>query len=312
MPTATPSGLHLQARDLATLALLGELGLLDTATIHERLFPEVSRRRCQQRLRLYQEHSLTRAVNLAVWFSDQAGGRVPTIHCLTERGSDAVQASLGQRPLRVARSDPKPETIHHRLAVVKVRLAMDDAFASLRLAPPQWILEQDSAPERVENAHPNAQRLLYHCFTQGGKRVSCLPDAASRMAIPRDPARPEAGHTTLVGYWEVDRSTEGRAQVQQKLPGYALLIDQRAYRRYWPDLDRVAIRLFWVCRSAERITSLFERLRDSPLATLLRATTFDELRPETALTAPIWRDINGGRREMLRVPSAPLSSIRTE
>lgn len=33
------AGLHLQPRDIHLLASIGELGLLDTETIHERFFP---------------------------------------------------------------------------------------------------------------------------------------------------------------------------------------------------------------------------------------------------------------------------------
>ena len=103
-----------------------ELGLLDTETIHQRFFPKVSRRRVQ-RLRLYQEQGLTRIVTLSVWFGDGERGHFND-HCLTERGADAVEAATEIRPRRVLRSEPKPETFHHRLSVIKARLAMDDAW----------------------------------------------------------------------------------------------------------------------------------------------------------------------------------------
>jgi len=296
------TSLQLQDRDVALLSELGQVGLLDTDLIHRRHFAAVTRRRCQQRLQEIQKQGLTHSVALTVWYGKRGGGHVPTIHCLTERGADAIESIAGARPQRVLRSDPKPETLHHRLAVVQARLALDDGCRALGVAMPEWIMEQDRRDDAQPNDPPSRQRVLYHEFIAGGKKFTCQPDAACLMRIPRDAHRSAAGTTPLLVFWEVDRSTERTAQTTNKCPGYGALLERRDYRRYWPQAEQAPVRVFWVCRSRQRIASLTVSLREKPVAQCFRLTTADELRAETALTLPIWRTIDGQCREIIRLP----------
>ena len=114
-----------------------------------------------------------------------------------------------------------------------------------------------------------------------------------------------------MAYWEFDCSTERRTQIVDRLPGYAALAEQQGYRRYWPQLHGPAIRVFWVCRSDQRIEALCEKLKDAPIAKIFRFTVADELTAEIALVMPIWRDAGGSRREILRLP-AQLAGVRTK
>jgi len=107
-----------------------------------------------------------------------------------------------------------------------------------------------------------------------------------------------------VAYWEIDCSTERRTQIVERLPGYTALAEQQGYRRYWRQLDRPTVRVFWVCRSAQRIEALCEKLKDAPIAKIFRFTTADELTAANALVRPIWQDASGSRREILRLPTA--------
>jgi hypothetical protein len=165
-------------------------------------------------------------------------------------------------------------------------------------------MESDRRADAQPGDPPSRQRVLYHEFASAGKKFTCQPDAACLIHIPRDPDRPAAGSTPLLSLWEIDRSTERTAQVARKCPGYAALLKQRDYRRYWPEeAAQPAVRVFWVCRSRQRIDSLTAALRDEPAAESFRFTTAAELRPETALTLPIWSTIAGERREILRWPA---------
>jgi hypothetical protein len=298
-----PAGLHLQKRDLDLLAQIGELGLLDTETIRERFFPGVTLRRVQQRLQLYRDHGLIRTIVLTVWFGESGTGRIPAIHCLAERGGDAVHSLTGHRPRRVLRGDPKPETFHHRLAIVKSRLAIDDACTAAGLLEPTWIMEQDYNSAATDEP-PLKRRILYHAFRVGPKTITCQPDAASLLFIPRDPAQPQIDTTNLLAYLEIDRSSESRAQILAKLLGYASVMEQNGYRRYWPQLQKPAIRVFWVCRSKERIDAICEKLEKESIAKFFRFTTAGELSGKTALTMPIWRDLAGNRRAVLQFSAA--------
>ena len=89
-----------------------------------------------------------------------------------------------------------------------------------------------------------------------------------------------------------------------KCAGYAALLDRRAYRRYWQDAEQAPVRVFWVCRSRQRVDSLIGALREMPVAHCFRFTTAAELTADDALTLPIWQTISGERREILRLPPA--------
>jgi hypothetical protein len=249
-----------------------------------------------------QAQGLIHSIALTVWYGNRGGGRIPTIHCLTERGAEVVESIAGCRPPRVLRSDPKPETLHHRLAVVQARLAIDDGCRSLGLAAPEWIMEQDRRDDVQRDTPLSRQRVLYHEFAAKDKTFTCQPDAASLLQIPRDLDRPNAGMTPLLAFLEVDRSTERTTQAASKCAGYTALFEQRQYRRYWPQAGQAAVRVFWVCRSSQRIESLTAAVREHTVAQSFRFTTADELRADTALTLPIWKTIDGERREILRLP----------
>ena len=300
--TTAPTRLVLQQRDLQLLSCLGEHGVLDTDMIHARFFAGVSLRRCQQRLALLEKQGLTRTVPLTLWSADASGCSVPTVHSLTERGVEAVEAMTGHRPARVSRGDPKPETIHHRLQIVRTKLTIDDACRSLNLACPTWILEQDRDHSASDKLPPSHRRILYHAFL-GPPKTTCQPDAVCRMSVPRDLSNPAAGTSDLIGFFEIDCSSEGRKQIAGKLPGYAALISQRTFQRYFQKSEQAIIRLFWVCHTWERIHSLCERLKDDPVAPYCRFTTARDLTPPTALTSPIWHATDGKRREIIRLPN---------
>lgn len=294
MPT-----IQLQSRDVETLSLLGEIGLLDIDTIHRRQFVGVTLRRCQQKLRQYAEQGFVHCHRLAVWYGDRSG-RVPTLFTLTERGAEAVAEATGSQPLRVQRGEPKPETLHHRLAVSQVRLAMDDGFRALGLAVPDWIMEYDRRPDVDPQLPVVQQRTLYHVFKDSDKPLTYLPDAACRMAVPREYRQPQAGALTVIAYWEIDRSTERRGQVLGKLPGFLAVMERNAWRRYFPMALKAHVRLFFVCLNQKRIDALRESLKDHAVQKILRFTTLPELTTRQAASDPIWQDMAGKWREIVR------------
>jgi hypothetical protein len=166
-----------------------------------------------------------------------------------------------------------------------------------------WIMEQDRDPTATDRPLLQ-QRHLYHAFAIEQKTITCQPDSACVLRIPRNPAQPYANTSDLLIYWEIDRSTESRAQILEKIPGYTLLLDRKPFRRYWPQLGNPSIRVFWVCGSNERIATLCEKLRDVPVARCFRFTTIAELTPKLALFAPVWQLVDRSRREIMRLSSA--------
>jgi hypothetical protein len=293
--------------DILCWQLIGELGCLDTWTIHRRLFPFYTLRACQRRLRLATDAGYLRKAALAVCFNRQfagsassasRGGAVPVLHSITDRAADIVERETGMRPKRILRSEPAATTFLHRWQVVLLRLAFDDAAALSGLALADWIMEQDSWDAAPEGLPPNQRRLLYHRFDAAQAPLTCQPDAACCLVIPRkDTDKPP---TQLLCLWETDRGTEGLKQIQRKLPGYDEYIQTRAWLRYYPHLDNVTFRIFWVAPSAERAKQLRGAIRGSAVAKFSRFAAAADMTPERILTAPVWQTIDGDGRSFLR------------
>lgn len=304
--------IHITDRDIDILSTLGELGFLDTETLHRRFWADASLRACQKRLKLFQSAGLSKAVQLQVWYADGPHGRLPTLHCLTEQGAATVTERTGERPLRVIKGEPKPETLFHRLGIVKMRLAFDDACQASNLRQPQWVMEQDLRTDRKQGGSPSEHRLLYHVFRERGATVTCQPDAASVLRIPLDVADPLGKATDLVCFFEYDRSSEGVRQATAKAGGYELLLASQEYRRYFAELQTPAVRVFWVCKSRERIATLCQSLRDVAVARSYRFTTEAELFSKRVLLDPIWRTVQGEHRSVVVAPVSVSAALRDE
>ena len=288
-----PAGLRLQERDFRLFAELGEVGVLDTPTLHERHFPDdKSGQACRRRLRLYAHHDLTQRVFLNV-SSTRRTGRLPTLHRLTPHGAEVLADETGRRVTRLARSDPpKPHTLLHRLGMAKTVLAVNDACQLHRLAKPEWKLEYDAVSGAPLNAPFSQRFLLCHDFPapDGTKRI-CWPDAACRLSITRGTRQ---WHLAI--FWEYDRSTEG-TDVRQKMPGYELLFSTQAFRRHWRDAQ--AARIFFVCQSTERLHNVAASIHHSPAAKFVRLAFVRDLKPDRLLTQPIWQTVDRERRSIL-------------
>ena len=287
------AGLRLQKRDLQLFAELGEVGLLDTGTLHERHFPDdKSGQACRRRLRLYAHHDLTQRVFLNV-SSTRRTGRLPTLHRLTPHGAEVLADETGRRVTRLARSDPpKPHTLLHRLGMAKTVLAVNDACQLHRLAKPEWKLEYDAVSGAPLNAPFSQRFLLCHDFpTPDGTKRTCWPDAACRLSINQG-----GRQWHLAIFWEYDRSTEG-TDVRQKMPGYELLFSTQAFRRHWRDAQ--AARIFFVCQTTERLHNVAATIHESPAAKFVRLATVHDLKPARLLIEPIWQTVGGEHRPIL-------------
>lgn len=286
--------------DVACWQFIGELGCLDTATIHRRCYPSITLRGCQRRLRLASQDGFLRTASLAVCYQPahldrrpEQGGAVPSLHAITDKAADVVERETGQRPARVLRSEPAAATFLHRWEVVLHRVAWDEGLRLVNLSPATWIMEQDPWPDAPDGLPPNQRRMLYHRFEAAPKAVTCQPDAACLLRVSR-PA--DLGDCHLLHLWEIDRSSEGLKQIERKLPGYAQYVRTKAWTRYFPELNQPQIRLMWVAPSAERIANLISVIRDSPVANLCRFAVAREVTAESIFTAPIWQGVDGELR----------------
>jgi hypothetical protein len=217
---------------------------------------------------------------------------------LTEKGADAVDIATGERPPRITRSEPKPLTLFHRLEIVKVRLAIDDACRGRSLALPTWIMEQDCRPEHTPNEPLYRRLILHQRFAEGPRIVSCRPDASCLLRLPSQAS--ERAFDELIVYLEMDRSTNSRQKEIEKLSGYQHLFKEQAFRRHWPESKRPTVRILYVCLSQERVRSLIAAFAGNPIAKYVRFAVFADIAPESVLTDAIWQTSDGELRAILR------------
>jgi len=297
------AALHLTSRDMTALGELGEVGMMDTLTIHDRHFPkDLSLRSCRRRLRLYEHHGLARTLAARIVSPNHAEKNLSSIHCLTERGAEVLKELTGVEHLRVPRSDPRPEMLHHRLGVARVQLIVNDACRGQAIPRPAWILEQDSRPGVPKDAPLTDRFTLFESFSAAdGARITCRPDASCWLQIPASPpSEPQRMYSILV-YWEFDRSTEMLSQFARKLPGYHALLSTQTFRKHWPHVSQPTVCVFVVTPSQERLENIAEAICELPGGDAFRLTTIKDLTPERFLTAPIWRTVNGECRAIRKV-----------
>lgn len=256
-----------QPRDHRFLSELALVTLMDTAMVHQRYFPnDTTGKACQRRIRYLQNEQLIRPVEITACFGKSQA--TTTVHRLTMKGY-AYLASRGETPPRFLKSDPKPDTLLHRLAVARSLLAFNDAAASVGLADPCWILEQDLAPgvpqEKAEVKLAERYILVEEFTLPSGEVIRCRPDMACSLTLP---SKTGLGAVRLLAYWEIDRSTERHAQfLPSKLPAYFALVRSRRYLEHWsdcPEVRNTQVRVFMVFPSEDRLQNLAAKIVSNP------------------------------------------------
>lgn len=292
--------MELQPRDLQILEFVGELGTADTVMIHERFFPDDhSGRACQQRLKkLSDEGLLTRNRTMTTDGQLQAGSH-PMLYFVTPEGGDLVAGETGLEPRRVARSQPKPFTLRHRLYAVRVRLAIDEAANRAGLPQVEWVMEQDTDPARphLRSRSPSDCLILNEHFDSGNRTVTFRPDAACHLQIPT-----LSGNAlkSLLAYFEIDLSTIGHLQWQRKLCGMeAFLAAKDRWRRHWPQVSDPAVVLLVPCLTLKRVQGLSLLIKESPIAGSVRFAVLP-LTSSDALTGTIWYDADGRTKSIIK------------
>src|SRR5918998_6012344 len=99
--------IRVNERQVRTLAIVGEYGVLDRTLCHALCFPNSSQEWCRQNLARLAGVGLLQTTALSVWHdeAEPRGGRIPLLYSLTPAGAEVVQARTGVYPRRVLRSD---------------------------------------------------------------------------------------------------------------------------------------------------------------------------------------------------------------
>lgn len=300
-----PRSFTIMPHELETLILVGRVGIVTTPMILDRIYRPATngaKKYAERRLRQLAAHGYLE-LNRVTLNTAQGPRRLSNFFRLTPEGADIVREMAHIESARIARSDPpQPMTLQHRLGVVRVRLAFDDACASLGLPAPHWIMEQDMFPNTKIGDPAHQRFILYEVFPGNDQsRITCRPDASVLLQLPGQPSY------KLALYLEYDRSTESEKRLRKSKPaGYAALLGSgnQHYRRHWPEADFA--RVLFVVRSRQRRQNLMEWFRDLPGAENYRFVVEKDLQPERLLTGDnIWTDVTGRFRRILHPDHLP-------
>ncbi len=269
---------RLTARDHAILGDLAECMTLSMLQIHRRHFPhDATQKSCLRRLRYLTSGSLVAPVEVTACFGPRSSRHV--IYRLLPLGAEVVSRTNGA-PARLLKTDPKAETLLHRVQVSRVILAVNDGAAHAGMAKPLWLLEHDRWPDAARDVPEPKQYRLALDFLP----VEIAPgQPTEQYGVPRydDPAvtlvkaRPDAAcllnlaptSRPVVLFCEVDLGTETHGQLLSKLPGYHALISKGAHVRPWlglTDVGAMVPRVLFIFASATRRANVLDRLTSDP------------------------------------------------
>ncbi|HEX3151197.1 MAG TPA: replication-relaxation family protein [Gemmataceae bacterium] len=312
-------------RDLAFLTELGEVTVLSVDVIHRRYFAaDRTGKSCRRRL-----HYLTAAKFVTpVAITAHIGPRTDhhTVYRLTSTGADWLTQRTGQI-VRVLKTDPKADTLLHRVLVARTVLALADGALTAGRSKPSWLLESDRWPHAPRDVpEPRQYRLTFDFLgipINPGRPIEQYgPPVYDDPTVTLVKARPDAAcvltvsdvSAPLVLLFEVDAGTETVSQLTRKLPGYHAILTRRTFCHPWQDLiDQLPVgaRVLFVFTSEERMHNFLDYLTaDSArlwartgvycssaadkeraaafLESCFRFTTLDELEKADCLRRQIW------------------------
>jgi hypothetical protein len=159
-------------------------------------------------------------------------------------------------------------------------------------------MEQDmhGRVKAAKGRSPSESQILNNRYLRDGRIVSFRPDAGCHLQTPH-----EGQLANLLAYIEVDRSTEGHGQFEEKLPGVEEFLNDggRGWQGHWPDVNAPTIFVCVLCKSPERAANLGKTIQASPAARFIRLTTYP-LDPAKVLTEYVWQNCQGELKRIMK------------
>lgn len=281
--------LRLQQRDIDLLSDLARYGVLDSQRLAARHFSggdRVARRRFAK----LTHAGFVNRFSVGEYF--YSNGRQPYVYALTERGAEVViEEKAIDRPRVI--SDVSPRYVAHTLQVASFLLRLDESAVEASIDMPSWWLEYDLTESfRIDPdpKTPFAERYVLHeTFDPPqekpkAKRFSYRSDAAFSLTY--------RGHV-LLGYLEVDRSTEPLRVFGKKLPAFSRMVSEERFRNHWSELNGqpVTVRCYVTVRSRKRLRSIASYLQSRGQGQAVRLASRSDL-DRNILTDAVWSTVD--------------------
>lgn len=271
---------RLSAHDQRILWAVYAYRVLTADQLTQLLFPtKTGRTQCQHRLKLLFHHGyLHRTEQL----STPSEGPKPLLYTLDQQGAAALAkqwdkelADLAWHPRELSLSTP---FLDHLLKTNDLRIAVELACQRQGITLATWL-------DEATLKGPHMKEYVAVVGPQGGQvRAAIVPDGYFHLQTPAFDFRffLEVDRGTVTGQW--DRF--GRRSWARKILAYLAYYQSGGYeRRYGSSKGRVLT----VTVSNKRLAGLQAVTEACGGLDRFWFTTFERVRPETILTAPIWQ-----------------------
>lgn len=280
-------------RDIEILQALNRFRYMRTGQVHELLFPgNTTMQSARRRLRnLYHHKYIARAQPYV-----QVGKPAPEIAYYLDRKGRNLLRQQGEI-VRYWRKggEVKYQFLEHALAVSQFRVHLERAVAAHDHISLDQFIPDFQMREQAERFVGKKRYLLYQEAMHPALRKSFVlhPDALIVLTAQRD-----GKSASRLLCLEVDRASQGLDRIRDKVTGYHLAKEQNLFRQYGDFSDFVVL---FQAPSERRSTALFSALVDHVAAPAVRVAPAHNVTTTSLLTEPVWKDMGGEMRRILKV-----------
>lgn len=279
-------------RDIEILQALNRYRYLRTGQIHDLLFGENgTQQSARRRLRnLYHHNYIARAQPFV-----KLGEPVPEIaYYLSNKGRDVLREHGEVVRFWRKASEVKYQFLEHALALSGFRVKLEKAVAMIDGASIGRFIPDFEMRDEAEKYVGKKRYLLYRELVHPANRKTYIvhPDALIELRYEKD-----GKSASRLVFVEIDQGTQSLERIRDKVTGYHLAKEQKLFQQYGGYLDFL---LLFQAQSEKRCKNILESLVDHVAGGIVRAATASELSPQSILTEPVWRDIQGERKRLFR------------
>ena len=271
---------RLSPKDRQIVQAVYEHRVLTADQIRRLLFPtKAGQTHCQHRLKLLFHHGYLFRDEIPVKLSE---ARRPLVYFLDTKGAEWFCQAFDLEPDKLS-WHPRDNTVshpflEHLLETNDIRIAVELAAEAEGFVVQEWLDDKTLKSLQMKD-------YVMVAGPRGGKfRVAVVPDGYFHLRTPDYHFRffLEVDRGTVTGQWD----RHGRRSWDRKIRAFLAYYETGMYQeRYGSSTGRVLT----VTSSQKRLANLKAVTEEAGGRDRFWFTVFDEVTPETVLTAPIWQ-----------------------
>lgn len=284
-------------RDIPVLQSVARYDTLTRAQITRLHFPgDDDGRITRKRLGVLTKLGLLNRTRMLTVSPDVDGGVGAPVYYPSARGAEFLAGVTGENGYRLCNTaTPNHLFLYHFVAVAETHMLLDRACAlTADVTVADWAGERAIADPKASEAEKRYR--LYARFD----KIACVPDAGFLL---------KKGDFAKAFYLEQDRDTTKSAErvAAQKCQGYVKLAEHQVHlTRHFPAATWKNFNVLVVAPTPTRRDNLWKAVRAKTGGGMWKFASLTDLKPETALTEPVWYQGDAGEpSSLLRREGAP-------